>query len=199
MSRSYSDEWPRDARRAFSLVELVLVVAIIGIISAIAAPRIGHASRASSANALLATMSNVRLAIDCYYGEHGRYPGYDPDSGTPNGSDFVLQLTQFSALTGHTSSKSTGAYVLGPYLRGPFPKNPSNDLDTVYVKATLEDAGPPDGSVGWVAVLSHGEFSISATTEGLDQIGLDTSELKQIALGGKDQGGDQNGDDDNQQ
>ena len=40
------------------------------------------------------------------------------------------------------------------------------------MKANAAAASPADGSVGWVAVLSTGDFGISATSADLDKIGV---------------------------
>ena len=40
------------------------------------------------------------------------------------------------------------------------------------------DANPADGSVGWVAVLSHGFFGISATDSELERIGIKEADGK---------------------
>jgi len=156
----------------FSLVELVIVVVIIGIIAAIAVPRISSASTSASANALQATLTNVRKAIDIYYAEHSSYPGYVPGTTTPNGARFKAQLLLFSDAQGNTKASKSGAYIFGPYLRSPFPTNQANGLATVHVKGTAVDPNPPDGSVGWVAVLSNGDFGISATSTQLDDLGI---------------------------
>ncbi len=156
----------------FSLVELVIVVVIIGIISAIAVPRVSSAGASASANALDATLTNVRSAIDIYYAEHGSYPGYVPGAGTPDGNWFKKQLTQYSDTVGNTSPTKTTTFLFGPYLRAPFPTNKANNLDTVHVKATPAAATPAKGSVGWVAVLSTGDFGISATNVQLDTMGV---------------------------
>lgn len=150
-------------RAAFTLVELVMVVTIIGTIAAIAAPRMSGAASNSTRNALEASISHVRTAIDCYYAEHSRYPGYVVASGTPDGTAFVNQLTLFSDAKGNTNASSTSPYLYGPYLRAPFPTNPFNNLSTVHVKANLGSANPAPGSTGWIAVLSHGYFGINAT------------------------------------
>lgn len=168
----------RRRRSAFSLVELVMVVTIIGIIAAIAVPRMSQASSRAAANALQATLANVRKTIDCYYAEHGKYPGYTPGTTTPDNDAFVRQLTMYTNAAGQWNATYGNPYLYGPYLRQPFPKNPTNNLDTVNVKATPSDADPADGSVGWVAVLSHGYFGISATDTGLDEIGIDKPSLK---------------------
>jgi type II secretory pathway pseudopilin PulG len=159
-------------------VELVIVVTIIGIISAIAVPRMSSAATGASASALEASISSVRGAIDAYYAEHGSYPGYVPGLGSADGTWFVDQLVMYTNKQGQTSASRTGAYLFGPYLRKPFPKNPCNQLADVHVKANPAAADPANGSVGWVAVLSTGDFGISATDTALDDIGLVQPEKK---------------------
>lgn len=171
------------SHRAFSLVEMVMVVTIIGIIAAIAVPRFSESSRRAAGNALLASVENVRTAIDCYYAEHGKYPGYTPGTNTPDGAQFVDQLTKFSNASGATSSGNGSGFVYGPYLRPPFPKNPTNQLATVFVKASPGDADPAAGSYGWVAVLSHGYFGVSATDASLEEIGVIDNIVKSATRG----------------
>jgi len=169
---------PRCANgRAFSLVEMVLVVVIIGIISAIAVPRMTSGAASANAAALESSLSTVRKAIDIYYAEHGKYPGYDPISSTPDGADFLSQLIDYTDTRGRASSTYAPPYIYGPYLRRPFPKNPFNGLDTVHVKAFPGDADPADGAVGWVAVLSHGYFGISATDTQFEGAGIDIDDV----------------------
>jgi prepilin-type N-terminal cleavage/methylation domain-containing protein len=170
----------RDRTRAFSLVELVIVVTIIGVIASIAVPRISTAASRASANALEATVNNVRKAIDVYYAEHGRFPGYDPGTGSPAGDEFVMQLLAYSDYTGNTAASLASPYIFGPYLRPPFPTNPANKLSTVYVKATPADADPAADAYGWVAVLSTGDFGVHATDAQLDDMGIIDSALKEI-------------------
>lgn len=173
----------RPEQRAFTLVELVMVVTIIGIVAAIAVPRVTSASKNASAHAMQATLSSVRTAIDCYYAEHGRYPGYVAGTDTPDDAQFVSQLTKYSNAGGTTNGTVTPEFVYGPYLRTPFPKNPTNNLDTVHVKAAPSDADPAAGSAGWVAVLSHGYFGISATDADLEDIGIIKVGAKRDAKG----------------
>jgi prepilin-type N-terminal cleavage/methylation domain-containing protein len=155
---------------AFSLVELVMVVIIIGIIAAIAVPRMTSASKSAEAQALAATLADVRKAIDCYYAEHGKYPGYNPDTGAPDGDRFLKQLAMYTDGAGNTSGAPGYPYIYGPYLRRPFPRNPFNGLDTVSVRKDPASAAPAAGSVGWVATLSNGAFDISAAAQSLQEL-----------------------------
>ena len=165
--------------RAFSLVELVIVVVILGVVAAIAAPRMTRASTGASASALHSTLTGVRTAIDCYFAEHDRYPGHLPDTNTPDNDAFVEQLTEYSDADGKTNPTPGNGYIFGPYLRRPFPMNPANGLSTVLVKANPGDADPAAGAFGWVAVLSHGYFGISATAEQLERMGVTKLEHQQ--------------------
>jgi type II secretory pathway pseudopilin PulG len=149
-----------------------MVVTIIGIIAAIAVPRVTSASNNAARNALDATLANVRKTIDTYYAEHDRFPGYDPANGSPNDDQFVKQLIMYSDAQGRTNAMPSAPYIFGPYLRAPFPVNPANKLRTVRVKADPTSPDPADGSVGWVAVLSTGDFGVSATDGQLDRIGV---------------------------
>ncbi|MEK6674333.1 MAG: prepilin-type N-terminal cleavage/methylation domain-containing protein [Planctomycetota bacterium] len=173
MTKRYSS-FPRVcARTAFSLVELVLVVAILGIIAAIAIPRMTNAVSTASAEALHATLNNVRKAIDVYYAEHNLYPGYDPATTSPDGTYFVTQLTQYTDASGRPNPTYAPPYIYGPYLRTPFPRNPFNGLSAVHVKAKVSFPNPADGTVGWVADLDEGTFGISATDYDFASIRVD--------------------------
>ncbi len=157
------------ARRAFSLVELVIVVVIIGIIAAIAAPRFSSAISSAVGTSVESNIATVTRAMAIYEAEHGKYPGYNPSSGSPENAMFPRQLMEFSDQNGNVSTTYGSPYIFGPYLRPPFPTNPLNDLDTVRV--ILTPTSPViAGSSGWVAVLSTGEFGINATAADLAEI-----------------------------
>ncbi len=148
------------------------MVVIIGVISAVAVPRISSAAKGAKAEALMATLANVRKAVDVYYAEHGKYPGYTPGTTTPDNVMFVRQLMQYSSESGAVNPLGSSTYLYGPYLRPPFPTNPFNNLRDVKVKAVKADADPAKGTVGWVAVLADGAFYISTTTAKLNGVGV---------------------------
>ena len=162
----------RAMRRGFSLVELVIVVAIIGILASIAVPRMTRAAADAEANALEATLANVRKAIDHYYAEHGSYPGYHYVSKAADDDAFVDQLLMYTDEHGKPNAAPTPTYCYGPYLRSSFPRNPESRLQTVFVKAAPSDPDPPDDTFGWIAVLSHGYFGVSLTDAELDEIDI---------------------------
>jgi len=156
---------------AFSLVELVLVVVIIGIVAAIAVPRMTRGGQQAQAKALTATLESVRRAIDYYYAEHNRFPGYNPDTLAPDGQWFVDQLTKWSNARGDVSDVPKSGSNLGPYLRTPFPTNPINGLDTVKVRATRSES-VSRGTTGWIATLSDGSFHANNSEQDLIDIGI---------------------------
>jgi len=83
---------------------------------------------------------------------------------------FQDQLLKFTDLAGNTSDVKTSVFRFGPYLRPPFPTNPVNDKNKVYVKATPADPDPSLTSDGWIAVLSTGDFGINASTSEVTNI-----------------------------
>lgn len=160
--------------RAFSLVELVIVVVIIGVVAAIAVPRVTTASRRAKANALEATMASVRQAMELYYADHRKYPGYNPSTGAPVNANFPLQLTRYTDEAGNTSTTFGAPFIYGPYLREPFPANPINGLSNVYVKAT--PASPSlIGGTGWLAVLSTGDFHPNVSAQDLEEFTIEAA------------------------
>ncbi len=166
----------KERRSAFSLVELVMVIAIIAVLGAIAVPRLTKASQRAQANALQATLTNVRKAIDRYYAEHSRYPGYDPNAGSPDGVQFVDQLTLYTNAKGETSSTRDSDFKFGPYLSKPFPTSPVNDLNTVHARK-LQGGAVPQGTTGWHTCLENGSFGLNATTVEVSAKSLDVSDV----------------------
>lgn len=152
---------PMRHHRSFSLVELAIVIAIIAVLGAIAVPRMTRASQRAAANALQANLTNIRKAIDQFYAEHQRFPGYDAATDKPQGDAFINQLTQYTDFSGSTSSTPSSTHKFGPYLRAPFPANPINGLTTVHIR-TLKSISVPQGTTGWHASIVDGSFGLNA-------------------------------------
>ncbi len=60
--------------RAFTLIELLVVMAIIATLLTIALPRYFHSTERAKEAVLKQDLSQMREAIDKYYGDHNRYP-----------------------------------------------------------------------------------------------------------------------------
>ncbi len=143
---------------------------IISMLAAIAVPRFSNAAQAAKTSNLNATITRVSNAIEQYYAEHGRYPGYKPTTGEPHESSFVKQLTRYSDAQGDTKNTLEYPYIYGPYLRAPFSTNPLNDLNTVKVIKTPTSSFTA-GSTGWIAVLDTGHFGANSPSEGWGTFG----------------------------
>ena len=137
-------------RPAFSMMELVIVMVIMGILAAIAIPRISTAVERAKAEAVEASLSQVRNSIEVYKAEHeGRIPD----------KQFVAQMTQYSNVQGTTDTSLSPKFPLGPYLRE-IPKNPYSGSIAVRFLMT---AGPIQAAgsknLGWTYNTATGEFA----------------------------------------
>ena len=60
--------------RAFTLIELLIVMALIALLLTIALPRYMHSTDRAKEAVLKENLVQMRLAIDQYYADRGRYP-----------------------------------------------------------------------------------------------------------------------------
>lgn len=150
-----------------------MVTVILGIIAAIAAPRVLNAGKQATMSAIQESVVAVRRAIDLFAAEHGMYPGFDPETGEPDGRWFVKQLVQYSDASGNVRGKYRPPHIYGPYLREPFPVNPFNQLATVVMLRLPGDPLPRKRDCGWIAVLTTGDFWINADAQDFTERGLD--------------------------
>ena len=138
-------------------------------------------SQSAQANALLQTLEAIRGAVDHYYAEHHRYPGYNPSDNSPNNQWFIDQLTLYSDLEGDVSRTPTSTHIYGPYLREPFPVNPINGKSLVRVRAD-GDVAVATGASGWIANLDDGQVIINADFDDLVRIGMDLKDVS-VSIG----------------
>jgi prepilin-type N-terminal cleavage/methylation domain-containing protein len=159
----------------FSLVELVIVVVIIGVIAGIAATRFASGARRTEENALIASLSAMRRAIDMYAAEHnGVFPGAAADGlggGANSAASFVSQLTRHSAVNGDVANAYDPGHTLGPYLRAipPVPVGPYSGSTTVIIDNVNSPPVVLPGPDGWVYNPTTGE--IIANTDAANEAG----------------------------
>jgi len=126
----------RNARRGFTLIELVIVVLIIGILAAIAAPKMFDTTTETRENSTRQSLSVVRDAIELYKARNGAYPG---EAGTE--ADLKEDLKDF--------------------LQGPFPRaEVGNPGETVAIQTSGEDL-TASGSESWAYDNVSGDFIIN--------------------------------------
>jgi len=122
--------------RAFSITELVIVIAILGIMAAIVVPQFrGEVTQAKEATAK-DHLRSLRGAIELYASRHsGIGPGYT--GGVPSGE---LDAACFAEQT-----------VAGGECLRRIPRNPFNDLDTVFMIGNSESfPESATGQYGWI-------------------------------------------------
>jgi general secretion pathway protein G len=135
---------------AFSMMELVIVMLIMGVLAAIAIPRIGTGSERAKAEAVAASLAQVRTCIEVYKAEHqGRIPDLQ----------FVAQMTQYTDDQGNTSADPSPKLPFGPYLRD-IPRNPYSGSATVRFLTSAGQAQEARSvDRGWTYNVATGEFA----------------------------------------
>jgi general secretion pathway protein G len=146
------------AKRGFTLVEILIVVVILGILAAIVIPQFTQASTEAKTNSLCSDLQTLRSQIELYKVQHNDVPpGNTVDSGTgvvtAAVASFANQMMYcsdaYGAMNGTPSKVRDATYNLGPYLER-IPPNPFSNLSGVD---TAAGAG-----VGWVYVCGTGEI-----------------------------------------
>lgn len=106
-------------RKGFSLVELVVVILIMGVLAAVAAPKMFDTAETARTNGTKQSLAVIRDALELYKSQNDGYP-----------------LTAAALETG-----------LSTYIKGSFPKNSHNDLNTIEEVTTTPTVAT--GSSGW--------------------------------------------------
>jgi general secretion pathway protein G len=150
------------AKRGFTLVEILIVVVILGILAAIVIPQFTQASTEAKTNSLASDLQTLRSQIELYKVQHNDIgPGNTIAGGVGTASlaDFEGQMvytTDIDANINGTSKVRTGVFQFGPYLER-VPENPFNNLNTIGA------AGTVDSSVGWGYDPATGEIRAADT------------------------------------
>jgi general secretion pathway protein G len=135
------------AKRGFTLVEILIVVVILGILAAIVIPQFTQASTEAKQNSLASDLQTLRSQIELYKVQHNDIaPGNTIAGGvgTASLSSFEGQMiytTDINANINGTSKVRTGVFQFGPYLER-VPENPFNNENGI-------GAAAGDG-IGWI-------------------------------------------------
>ena len=109
------------AKRGFTLVEILIVVVILGILAAIVIPQFTQASTEAKQNSLCSDLQTLRSQIELYKVQHN-----DVAPTLANFADQMVYCTNsLGAVTGGKSKVRSAAANLGPYLER-VPENPFN-------------------------------------------------------------------------
>ena len=120
------------AKRGFTLVEILIVVVILGILAAIVIPQFTQASTEAKQNSLCSDLQSLRSQIELYKCQHNDI--------APTFADFEALMIYTSKMDGTVgTSKARNAatgFIYGPYLES-VPANPFNGLNTLKAAAVV--------------------------------------------------------------
>ncbi len=155
------------AKRGFTLVEILIVVVILGILAAIVIPQFTQASTEAKENSLCSNLQSLRSQIELYKCQH--------NDTAPTFADFNDQMVYCTNIDGGiegTGSKQrnvAAGYEYGPYLER-IPENPFNNKSSIAERTT---AGTPaeagDDTTGWQYNEDTGEIYSNDDGETADE------------------------------
>ncbi len=141
------------AKRGFTLVEILIVVVILGILAAIVIPQFTQASTEAKVSSSLTSLQSLRSQIELYKIQHNDNP---PPLGT-DGADFEEAMTLCSNTNGETvavAGRDKVTHPFGPYMQV-IPLNPWNNSRSI---ADADAEG-----VGWVYDEDTGAIYIAVS------------------------------------
>ena len=149
----------RQAKKGFTLVEILIVVVILGILAAIVIPQFTSASETAKASSLTSQLQTIRSQLELYQVQHnGVYPLLATmQNGSPD---------DWSGLTTITDVDGSAGTDFGPYLQKA-PTNPftigtdlaaDNTADWQYTEGTGTLVAVVDATVAANAGLDASDF-----------------------------------------
>jgi len=158
------------AKRGFTLVEILIVVVILGILAAIVIPQFTQASTEAKTNSLCSDLQTLRSQVELYKVQHNDVPPGNTIAAdgtvTAAVASFENQMLYCTDIDGNVKPgpskvRDTGAdatYIYGPYLERipPNPFNDQNSLVEVADQAAAEALSSTDD--GWGYVPGTGEI-----------------------------------------
>lgn len=146
------------AKRGFTLVEILIVVVILGILAAIVIPQFTQASSEAKLNSLMSNLQSIRSQVELFKTQHDNemIPAPAADGTWP----LMIYTSSKAGVANPANSKvRDNTYVCGPYLER-VPENPFNG-DSTVVEVGAKAAA--DGSSGWCIVTGTGEVYANNT------------------------------------
>jgi len=131
------------AKRGFTLVEILIVVVILGILAAIVIPQFTQASTEAKANSLCSDLQTMRSQIELYKVQHN-----DVAPALATFEDQMCYCTNLAGATADPPSKqrdTTNGFIYGPYLE----RIPDNPFSVSTVADDVVDWGSAVGTGGW--------------------------------------------------
>ncbi len=126
-----------EAKRGFTLVEILIVVVILGILAAIVIPQFTDASTQAKESSLVSDLQTLRSQIELYKAQHNDTP--------PAFATFVTQMTGLTDVSGAAAAagaKAGDPGVYGPYMQK-IPVNPFNEVynEAAKINGKVDNSG----------------------------------------------------------
>jgi general secretion pathway protein G len=141
-----------NARRGFTLAEILIVVVILGVLAAIVIPQFSSATNDAQVSSLRSNLLAVRKQIELYKHHHDERL---PASGGEETADFLRRMTTQTDINGDVGTD------FGPYLER-IPVNSFNQLNTVRVGGAAAGAN----THGWRFDPATGVFQSDSDYDG---------------------------------
>jgi general secretion pathway protein G len=144
------------AKRGFTLVEILIVVVILGILAAIVIPQFTQASTEAKTSSLSSDLQTLRSQIELYKVQH--------NDTAPLLATFTNQMMYCTDIAGtaSTSKARDATHQYGPYLET-VPANPFNNFATLGASTVATPL--TDNSVGWGYDALTGEIHAADTVD----------------------------------